>query len=67
MLSPGIKFALGLAGMSEKTVTDLEAAMPAAQRLLALRPEAEALYAKAKPDIDIVGPVMSEILAFIQK
>ena len=67
MLSAGIKFALGLDGMSQQTIARIEAALPAAQRLLALRPEVEALYAKAKPDVDIVAPVLLEVMAFIQK
>jgi hypothetical protein len=66
MMRGEIKFALGIAGMPSKTITDIEAAIPAAERLLALLPAVEALYAKAKPDLDAVAPVLSEIINFVK-
>lgn len=55
-----IDFALGLAGMPEKTIKDLDAAMPAIERLLAL-------YKQAQPDIAAVLPVLQEVTAFIKQ
>lgn len=62
-----IKLGLGAIGMPQKTIDDIERVLPNAERLLALRPEAEALYAKAKPDIDAVAPVLQEVMQFLQK
>jgi hypothetical protein len=63
----GVKMGLGVIGMPQKTIDDIERVMPNAERLMALRPEVEALYAKAKPDIDVVAPVLLEVMAFLQK
>lgn len=62
-----IKLGLGAIGMPQKTIDDIERVLPNAERLLALRPEAEALYAKAKPDIDLLAPVLQEVMQFLQK
>lgn len=62
-----IKLGLGAIGMPQKTIDDIERVLPNAERLLALRPEVEALYAKAKPDIDAVAPVLQEVMQFLQK
>lgn len=67
MLDPKIKFGLGLAGVPEKMVADIENALPAAQRLIATYQRLSPDIAKVKPDLDIVAPVIAELLAFIQK
>lgn len=62
----GVKLALEAEGVPQKTIADIERVLPNVERLLALRPEIEALYAKAKPDLDAVAPVVQEIITFVK-
>ena len=52
-----IKMALNMAGMSQAEITEIEKALPAAIRLLS---------DQNKSDLNIVIPVIKNILAFIQ-
>lgn len=61
------KLELDAIGVPQKTLDDIERVIPNAERLLALKPEIEALYAKAKPDVDAIVPVLLDVLQFTQK
>jgi len=66
-MKPAIKFALGVAGMPEKTINDIDKALPAMARLVDLwQHKAEPIYEQAKPDLDLVAPVLSEIINFVK-
>lgn len=66
-----LDFGLGLAGMPEHTIRELNKQLPALQRLSALAKEAEphlvalAPYVKrAAPDIQAVRPLLEQLIAF---
>jgi hypothetical protein len=66
-----LNFGLGLAGMPEKTIAELNAQLPALERLAAVAKEAEPLLVKlgpyvqrAAPDIIAVTPLIQQLIAF---
>jgi len=66
-----LAFGLGLAGMPEPTIQELNKQLPALERLAALAKEAEPLlvqltpYAnRAVPDIVAVTPLIQQLIAF---
>lgn len=66
-----LNFSLGLAGMPEATVRELNKQLPALERLAAVAKEAEPLlvqlgpYVKrAAPDIIAVTPLLQQLIAF---
>jgi hypothetical protein len=69
-----LDLALGLAGLPEKTITDLDANLPALERLAADLKMAEPLIAqlipiltKAMPDIIAVTPLIQELVTFAKQ
>lgn len=56
LLDLGLKFE----GLPDKTIADIDAAIPALTRLVAL-------YQQAAPDLAIVAPVIEEVLAFLKQ
>jgi hypothetical protein len=65
---------LGLAGLSEQTIKDLDANLPALQRIAAAAKQAEPLLtplfpllARAWPDIVTVTPLIQELIAFAKQ
>lgn len=65
-MKPVIKFALGVAGMPEATINDIEKALPAMARLVALAQKLEPELLNIKPDIAVVLPVLGEIINFVK-
>lgn len=65
-MKPVIKFALGVAGMPEATIADIEKALPAMARLVALAQKLEPELLNIKPDIAVVLPVLGEIINFVK-
>lgn len=66
-----LNFGLGLAGMPEKTIAELNAQLPALERLAAAAKRVEPLLApllpelaKAWPDIVAVTPLLQDLIAF---
>lgn len=67
-MKPQVKLGLGFLGMPEKTIEDIDAALPAMERLLALYQDKVApLFAEAKPDLDQAAPVLLEIINFVKE
>jgi hypothetical protein len=65
---------LGLAGMPEQTIKDLDTQMPALERLAAAIKQAEPLLTqllpiitKAYPDVVAVTPLVKELIAFAKQ
>jgi len=65
---------LALAGMPEKTIKDLNAQLPALERLAAAAKRVEPMVApllpelqKAWPDIVAVTPLVQELIAFVKQ
>jgi hypothetical protein len=65
-MKPIIKFALGIAGMPEATVLDIEKALPAMARLIALATKLEPELKIIQPDVAAVLPVLGEIINFVK-
>jgi hypothetical protein len=66
-----LDFGLGLAGMPETTIAELDKQLPALQRIEAVFEQAQPhitalnlLYAKAQPDIVAVLPLVRDLIAF---
>lgn len=66
-----LNLGLALAGMSEKTIKDLNAQLPALERLAAAAKRVEPMLAplgpelqKAWPDIVAVTPLLQDLIAF---
>lgn len=69
-----LDFGLGLAGLPEKTIQELDKQLPALERLMALVKQAEPLitqlspiYQRALPDIIAVTPLIQELIAFAKQ
>lgn len=69
-----LDFGLGLAGLSQKTIQDLDAQLPALARIAAAAKQAEPLLTqlmpiltKAYPDIVAVTPLIQELIAFAKQ
>lgn len=69
-----LDFGLALAGLSEKTIQDLDKNLPALQRIAAAAHQAEPLLTqllpilnKAWPDIVAVTPLVQELIAFAKQ
>lgn len=55
-----LDFGLGLAGLPEATIHELDKQLPAIERLLAL-------YRQAEPDIAAVTPLFQQLVAFAKQ
>lgn len=69
-----LDFGLGLAGLPEQTIKDLDAHLPHLERLAAAAKQAEPLINqllpilnKAMPDIVAVTPLIQELIAFAKQ
>lgn len=69
-----LDFGLGLAGLSEKTIKDLDAQLPALERIAAAAKQAEPLLTpllpiltKVWPDVVAVTPLVQELIAFAKQ
>lgn len=69
-----LDFGLGLAGLSEQTIKDLDAHLPALERIAAAAKQAEPLITqiqpilqKVWPDIVAVTPLVQELIAFAKQ
>jgi hypothetical protein len=69
-----LDFGLGLAGLPEKTIKDLDTSLPALERIAAAAKQAEPLLTqlmpilnKAWPDIVAVTPLVQELIAFAKQ
>lgn len=60
----GLRLALGAMGMPTKLIDDIEKALPASERLTAFY---TANASKIKPDLDVVVPVLGEVISFFNK
>ena len=65
-MKPIVKFALGVAGLPEAAINDIDKALPAMARLVAAYEKLEPELVQLKPDIDAVLPVLSEIINFVK-
>lgn len=55
-----LDFALGLAGMDQATIQELDASLPGLARLAAIAKEAEPLLTSAKPHLDALAPLLAQ-------
>jgi hypothetical protein len=69
-----LDFGLGLAGLPEATIKDLDTHLPALQRIAAAAKEAEPhitallpILTKAYPDIVAVTPLIQELIAYAKQ
>lgn len=62
-----IRFALGLMGMDEETMNEIDKALPAVDRLLSMFQSEEPAIKQAYSDVVSVIPVAKKLLAFINK
>lgn len=69
-----LDFGLGLAGLPEKTIKDLDTQLPALERIAAAAKQAEPLLTplfpiitKVWPDIVAVTPLVQELIAFAKQ
>ena len=62
-----IRFALGLAGMDEETINEIDKALPAVDRLLSMFQSQEPALQQAYSDIVAVIPAAKKVIAFTQK
>lgn len=69
-----LDFGLGLAGLPEKTIQDLDKQLPALERIAAAAKQAEPLLTqllpiitKIYPDIVAVTPLIQELIAFAKQ
>jgi hypothetical protein len=69
-----LDFGLGLAGLPEKTIQDLDKNLPALERIAAAAKQAEPMInqllpivTKAYPDIVAVTPLIQELIAFAKQ
>lgn len=58
---------LGLAGLPEQTIKELDKQLPALERLAAAAHEIEPIIVKAMPDIVAVTPLIQQLLAFAKQ
>lgn len=69
-----LDFGLGLAGMPQETIAELDKQLPALERLAALAKQLEPmltpivpLISKALPDIAAVTPLVQQLIAFAKE
>lgn len=69
-----LDFGLGLAGLPEATIKELDAQLPALERLAAIAKELEPLLSqalplitKALPDVAAVTPLVQSLIAFAKE
>lgn len=62
-----LDFGLGLAGLPEKTIKDLDAALPALERIAAGLKSIEPTITKLWPDVVAVTPLVIELIAFAKQ
>ena len=62
-----VDFALGLAGVPDQTIADLDKAYPGMARLAALAKQAEPDLTAAKPHIDALQPIVARLWPLAQK
>lgn len=69
-----LDFGLGLAGLPEATIAELDKQLPALQRLAAVIKQLEPLLSaalpiiqKAMPDVVAVTPLVQELIAFAKE
>jgi hypothetical protein len=69
-----LDFGLGLAGLPEKTIQDLDTHLPALERIAAAAKQAEPLLTplipiltKVWPDVVAVTPLIQELIAFAKQ
>lgn len=62
-----LKFALGLANMSEAEVADIDAKLPGMARLCAAAKELEPILQQAEPHIEALMPLITLALPIIKK
>jgi hypothetical protein len=58
---------LGLAGLPEATIQELDKQLPALQRIAAAAHEVEPILTKVMPDITAVTPLIQQLLAFAKQ
>lgn len=62
-----VRFAMGLAGVSDKLAADIEAEIPGAQRLIAAAQKLKPSIDKIAPHVEAITPVMmNEILPVLK-
>ena len=59
-----LDFGLALAGLPEKTIKELDAQLPALERIVAAAKQIEPILQKVGPDIVAVTPLIQELIAF---
>lgn len=62
-MKPIVKFALGMAGMPESTINEIDVALPAMERLIANESQLSPIVAKMYPDLVAVIPIIERLLA----
>lgn len=62
-MKPLVRFALGMAGMLESTVNEIDAALPAMERLIDIEKELSPAIATIYPDLVAVIPIIERLLA----
>ena len=62
-----VKFALGIANMSENTVNDLEKSLPGFSNIAAAFKELEPILTKAQPHIDALTPLVNQAMPIVKK
>ncbi len=69
-----LDFGLGLAGLPEKTIHDLDTQLPALERIAAAAKQAEPIInqlipilSKIWPDVVAVTPLVQELIAFAKE
>ena len=63
----GIDFVLGLAGMPEETIQNLDRNLPGMARLAAAAKQAEPILTAAKPHLDALEPLAVQLWPILQK
>lgn len=62
-MKPLVRFALGVAGMPEATINEIDGALPAMERLIEMEKQVSPAIAKLYPDLVIVIPIIDRLLA----
>lgn len=62
-MKPIVRFALGMAGMPEAMVNEIDAALPAMERLVEAEQQLSPAIAKMYPDLVTVIPIIERLLA----
>lgn len=62
-MKPLVRFALGVAGMPEATINEIDGALPAMERLIDTEKQISPAIAKLYPDLVTVIPIIERLLA----